>query len=182
MLHRKHKGEHDLGIYDGQSLTCSVIQVLNKTDLVSKTDLDAAKSWLKENDMIDMVLPTSARDGKGVDDVRNWALSQLPHGPSLYPKVSFSDQTHVSQLIGRSTSWTDYFVVQSPLKFRLNYERDRLPGFTTGNQGAGKILAFRRSQCGPESVWPYISCLVMTMCVMLSILSICNVRRECCAE
>ena len=123
----------------GHFLTLLVIQVLNKTDLVSKTDLEAAKSWLKDNDMIDMVLPTSARDGKGVDDVRNWALSQLPQGPSLYPKVGFSDQIHVSELIGRSTSsWTDYFVLQSPLKFRLDNERDCLPGFTTGNQGAAR--------------------------------------------
>ena len=94
------QGEHGLGVYDGRFLTSSVIQVLNKTDLVSNTDLEAAKSWLKDNDMIDMVLPTSARDGEGVDDVRNWALSQLPQGPSLYPKVSIFDQMHVSKLIG----------------------------------------------------------------------------------
>lgn len=29
----------------------------------------------------------SAKYGHGVDDVKEWILSKLPHGPAYYPKV-----------------------------------------------------------------------------------------------
>ena len=64
-----------------------MLQVLNKVDLISGKDLAAATAWLNEKNLANIVIPTSARDGKGVQDVRQWAASQLPKGPSLYPKV-----------------------------------------------------------------------------------------------
>ena len=39
---------------------------------------------------VDEVIPISALQGHNVSAVERWAVSQLPLGPSLYPKVSFS--------------------------------------------------------------------------------------------
>lgn len=33
------------------------------------------------------MIPVSAKYGHGVDDVKDWILSKLPHGPPYYPKV-----------------------------------------------------------------------------------------------
>ena len=34
-----------------------------------------------------LLMPATAQ-GRGIDDVKEWAVSQLPLGPRLYPKVS----------------------------------------------------------------------------------------------
>ena len=34
------------------------------------------------------VFPVSALHGKGVAELKSWAVAQLHEGPSLYPKVS----------------------------------------------------------------------------------------------
>lgn len=35
----------------------------------------------------------SALDGSGVSDIKEWAVKQLPEGPTLYPKVRAADET-----------------------------------------------------------------------------------------
>lgn len=43
------------------------------------------------------VLQTSALTGLGVDAVRDWAVAQLPEGPTLYPKArSLAAQPHAA--------------------------------------------------------------------------------------
>lgn len=66
--------------------------VLNKVDLVSKTDVESAISWLEANEAVTKILPISAKKGQGIEDVKNWATSQLPLGPTLYPKDSISEE------------------------------------------------------------------------------------------
>lgn len=62
--------------------------MLNKADLLSETELEQLVTWFKENSQADAVLPLSALNGTGVDALKEWAVSKLPLGPSLYDKVS----------------------------------------------------------------------------------------------
>lgn len=62
-------------------------QVLNKVDLLTPAQLEQATAWLQANTGAAAVLPTAALGGDGIDGVRQWAVKQLPLGPTLYPKV-----------------------------------------------------------------------------------------------
>lgn len=61
--------------------------MLNKVDLLRGDELQRLQAWLLKNSGATAVIPTSATQGRGVMDVRDWASSQLPLGPTLYPKV-----------------------------------------------------------------------------------------------
>ena len=65
-----------------------MLQVLNKVDLIDKTRLNDLQQLFSANAAVDMVLPASALMGRGTEDIKQWALSKLPLGPTLYPKVT----------------------------------------------------------------------------------------------
>ena len=62
-------------------------QLLNKADLLSPEALDELLAWYRANCTAKAVLPISALEGRGLDEVRRWIQQQLPESPSLYPKV-----------------------------------------------------------------------------------------------
>ncbi len=69
-----------------------VVLVLNKIDRVAKSTLLPKMDWYrKQHDFTDLV-PISALDGEGVDDLERLILSQLPEGDVLYPDDSVLDQ------------------------------------------------------------------------------------------
>lgn len=43
--------------------------------------------WYEKFTDVDEVIPVSAKYGQGVEDVKDWILSKLPHGPAYYPKA-----------------------------------------------------------------------------------------------
>jgi GTPase Era involved in 16S rRNA processing len=61
--------------------------VLNKVDLLTPAQLQQATDWLQANTGAAAILPTAALDNSGVEGVRQWAVKQLPLGPTLYPKA-----------------------------------------------------------------------------------------------
>ena len=66
--------------------------ILNKSDtLRNKGDLEAVKRWFEENTPAHKVFVVSAKLGSGIEEVCDWAASQLPLGPSLYPKEQLSE-------------------------------------------------------------------------------------------
>ena len=63
-------------------------QVLNKTDLLRGSDkLQQLQEWFAAHSSADAILPASALTGKGISAIKEWAVSRLPLGASLYPKV-----------------------------------------------------------------------------------------------
>lgn len=66
--------------------------VLNKVDLLRGNELQRLTEWLLKNSGARAVIPTSATQGRGVLDVRDWASAQLPLGPTLYPKDVVAEQ------------------------------------------------------------------------------------------
>ena len=78
------------------------MQVLNKVDVL-KSELEVARlqAWFQDKCAVDVVLPTSALTGRGVDEVKRWAAAQLPLGPSLYPQVSSWMQRITISLYGQ---------------------------------------------------------------------------------
>ncbi|KAK9842092.1 hypothetical protein WJX81_008104 [Elliptochloris bilobata] len=65
--------------------------VLNKVDLLRAAEARALEEYMAAQTGVATVLPTSALTGRGVEAVRAWALSQLPEGPTLYPKDDVSE-------------------------------------------------------------------------------------------
>uniref|UniRef100_A0A7S3QV87 Era-type G domain-containing protein n=1 Tax=Dunaliella tertiolecta TaxID=3047 RepID=A0A7S3QV87_DUNTE len=76
--------------------------LLNKADLISEEAVDELASWYKENCRADKVFVGSAKMKTNVADLKEWAVSKLPLGPTLYPKGTASDQPEkffVSEII-----------------------------------------------------------------------------------
>lgn len=66
--------------------------ILNKCDLVGDRErIMELIDYFRAQDGIDDVLPISALNSTGVENVKNWALDRLPLGPTLYPKEAISE-------------------------------------------------------------------------------------------
>jgi GTPase Era involved in 16S rRNA processing len=63
-------------------------QVLNKVDLLKPIELESLVKLFATGSRADVVIPTAAKLGFGVQEVKDWASQQLQEGPSLYPKVN----------------------------------------------------------------------------------------------
>lgn len=57
-------------------------------DLIDAARLAELQQLFESNPNVDTVLATSALRGQGVQEVKQWAASKLPFGPTLYPKVA----------------------------------------------------------------------------------------------
>ena len=69
-----------------------VVLVLNKIDRVAKSTLLPKMDWYRKQHDFTALVPISALDGEGVDDLERLILSQLPEGEALYPDDSVLDQ------------------------------------------------------------------------------------------
>ena len=69
-----------------------VVLVLNKIDRVGKSTLLPKMDWYRKQHDFTALVPISALDGEGVDDLERLILSQLPEGDVLYPDDSVLDQ------------------------------------------------------------------------------------------
>ena len=58
-----------------------------QVDLLTSLKLRQLVDYFEEQPGVDKVIPISALKGKNLKDVEEWALSHLPEGPALYPKV-----------------------------------------------------------------------------------------------
>ena len=88
--------------HDGQAtswcwLGCIALASHAQVDLLRRAELEAVEAYLAAQPGVAAVLPTSALTGLGVGAVRDWAVAQLPEGPTLYPKVrSHAAQPHAA--------------------------------------------------------------------------------------
>ncbi|KAF7809710.1 GTPase ERA-like, chloroplastic isoform X1 [Senna tora] len=65
--------------------------ILNKKDLIKPGEIAKKLEWYQKFTDVDEVIPVSAKYGHGVEDVKDWILSKLPHGPAYYPKDIVSE-------------------------------------------------------------------------------------------
>lgn len=73
-------------------LTCPVFLIINKIDLLDQGDiLSAIESWRQLSDF-DEIIPTSAKQGEGVEKLRQLIISNLPEGPKYFPDDQLSDR------------------------------------------------------------------------------------------
>lgn len=87
------------------------MQVLNKVDLLrDSARVQQLQEWYTVNSPAAAVIPVSALSGQNVDAVRQWAVSHLPLGPSLYPKVHVfnSCRLHSRVLVANDGSACQY--------------------------------------------------------------------------
>ena len=68
-----------------------VVLVLNKIDRVAKSTLLPKMDWYRKQHNFTALVPISALDGEGVDNLESLILSQLPEGEVLYPDDSVLD-------------------------------------------------------------------------------------------
>ncbi len=70
----------------------SVILVLNKIDLISKTRLLPLIDWYRQKREFAAIVPVSARNGDGVEILERAIIEQLPDGEAMYPDDFLTDQ------------------------------------------------------------------------------------------
>ena len=70
----------------------SKICVVNKVDGLSHHNLVPQLAAVQEMGEFDDIVPVSARDGEGVDVLRDLLLSRMPEGPSLFPSDADTDE------------------------------------------------------------------------------------------
>ena len=75
-----------------EQMRIPVVLVLNKIDRVAKSTLLPKMDWYRKQHDFTALVPISALDGEGVDDLERLILSQLPEGDVLYPNDSVLDQ------------------------------------------------------------------------------------------
>eukprot|EP00850_Spirogloea_muscicola_P019960 SM000203S06136 [mRNA] locus=s203:162397:164310:+ [translate_table: standard] len=68
-----------------------VLIVLNKRDLIKPGELAKKLAWYREHSGANEVVAISARQGQGMEELKEWVVSKLPLGPALYPKDIVSE-------------------------------------------------------------------------------------------
>ncbi|MDQ3963870.1 MAG: GTPase Era [Actinomycetota bacterium] len=72
--------------------TSDVFCVLNKIDAMPKGKIAQQLTAAAELSDFAEYIPTSARDGEGLDVLKELVVGRMPHGPQYYPAGSRSDQ------------------------------------------------------------------------------------------
>lgn len=74
------------------NLSTEVFCILNKIDAISKSKIAEQLTAAAELADFAEFVPTSAREGEGLDVLKNLVLERLPSGPQYYPAGSRTDQ------------------------------------------------------------------------------------------
>lgn len=111
--------------------------VLNKLDKKLSVDLEQLEAHYEEEFRPSRIFRTCAHTGKGVQEVREWAVEQIPLGPSLYPKDLVSEHPErffVAEIV-REKVFLNYRN-EIPYSIQVN-----IPEFHERAQGKEYILA-----------------------------------------
>ena len=76
-----------------KALNCPAVLAINKIDALEQKDklLEVIQVYSREHNF-DAVVPVSAREGQGVEELLNVLEAYLPEGPQLFPGGMTSDQ------------------------------------------------------------------------------------------
>lgn len=76
-----------------KALNCPAVLAINKIDALEQKDklLEVIQVYSREHNF-DAVVPVSAREGQGVEELLNVLEAYLPEGPQLFPGSMTSDQ------------------------------------------------------------------------------------------
>jgi GTP-binding protein Era len=66
-----------------------------QVDLLTALRLRQLVEYFEAQPGIDTVIPISALKARNLQDVEDWAVSHLPEGPALYPKVCYRCHTEL---------------------------------------------------------------------------------------
>ena len=87
-------GRGDAYVYARQVAPVAGFKIcaVNKVDRMRHHDLVPQLTAVDEIGGFDEIVPISARDGKGVGELRDLILARMPEGPALYPTDEDTDQ------------------------------------------------------------------------------------------
>lgn len=69
-----------------------IVAVVNKTDVASAEDADAAEAYIRGKLPKAVVLRASGKEDEGVDEILIELFKKAPYGDLLYPEESYTDQ------------------------------------------------------------------------------------------
>lgn len=75
-----------------KTLDCPSVLVINKIDTVEKPELLAVMAAYQKEHDFDAIVPISAKERDGLDDLMNLLSGYLPEGPQLFPRDMVTDQ------------------------------------------------------------------------------------------
>ena len=73
-------------------LQCPVVIVVNKIDLSSQEKVRSIMDWWQEKVPAALVLPASAQEGFGMQNIMDAVVERLPEAPAWYDKDTFTDR------------------------------------------------------------------------------------------
>jgi len=88
-------GRGDAFVYERRVATAGAaarLCAVNKVDALRHHDLVPQLAAAAELGEYDEIVPVSAREGRGVDELRELVLARLPEGPALFPDNVVTDQ------------------------------------------------------------------------------------------
>jgi GTP-binding protein Era len=133
-----------------------IVLVLTKVDLVQQREhvLVVIEAWMREHEFT-AVVPTSARDGIGLEALREEVVARLPAGPRYYDADQLSDRdmrwhaaelvrgqlfTHLGEELPYSCAVTVTSYAERPerdvVRATIHVERDTQKGMVIGRAGA----------------------------------------------
>jgi GTP-binding protein Era len=92
---RSGVGRGDAFVYERQVVPAAASArfcVVNKIDGLRHREVVPQLAAAGELGDYDEIIPISARDGKGVAEVRELVIDRMPEGPALFPEGSVTDQ------------------------------------------------------------------------------------------
>ena len=99
------------------------ILVLNKIDLVPKTELLALSARLNEAMAFEATFMISALTGDGVADLKRWLAARAPEGPWHYPEDQLTDAS-LRQFAAEITREKLYLRLHQELPYRATVETE----------------------------------------------------------
>ncbi len=75
-----------------KTLNCPAVLVINKIDTVKKEELLAVIGTYQQACDFDAVIPISAKQGEGIEELLDTVEGYLPEGPQLFPEDMVTDQ------------------------------------------------------------------------------------------
>ena len=125
-----------------------IILLVNKIDLAKANQLEETLLAYEATKLFAELIPTSATEGTGLDDVVETLTAYLPHGDSLFPADVESEQGEsflISELIREKVIRLTYQEVPHSIAVRVKWLRERDDGLV---EIAAEILVDRASQKG----------------------------------
>lgn len=117
-----------------KTVGCAAVTVLNKIDLLSKTEIAERLHQVAELDVQGEIFPVSAKTGGGVRDVVRELVGLMPEGPLLYPpeeKTDLSLEVRLAEIVREQILHRTHDEIPHAVEVQVDEIEEREDGLIT---------------------------------------------------